>query len=359
MSSRFLRGLAACALLLLFPACKDALDTGTTSGVALYAYDATTTSVMVWNDLEALYDATTTPAPDRTLTSSLLGSKIGTLGWGGLCMDTNRSLLYLVSSTGNIVRIARVRNQTGAISNTDIVSFALSNTGRLTNGKFGQAAVDPQSDTLYITESGDNGTQIWVVSGASSQVQDGTVSLQALQVSGDTGGTGVAASQGLVYGFFLNGNSVGPDVLTGPRLRKGTATAFDPTQVILGSNTGLGEYGSLALDYGNGNLYVARHDTDAASTAAPVEVFQTGQFGLSYNQAPTQTLGSPTDQPDLRVIAHPGNKDWLVGLRGSGTTAYPTLILWKSPLGGTAAKMVTAGSSSTAFQGVALDGNAS
>jgi hypothetical protein len=363
MTVRFIRGLAASLLLLVAFACKDAIGTGSTAGTALYAFDGTTKTIMVWNDLETLYDAASTPAPDRTISGDLIGSQIATLGWGGMCLDSARGVLYLVSDSGNIIRISRVRDQSGALSSTstDLVSFSLSTSGRLTNGKFGQAAVDSQTDTLYVTESGDSSTQIWVVSGASTQPQNASIALQALQVPGDTGGTGVAAGQGSVYGFFLNGNpvsSLGSDTLTGARLRKGTGTTFGTSTVILGSSTGLGEYGSLALDTGNGNLFVARHNTDSGGTGAPVEVFAVGQFGLAYNQAPTSTVGTAADEPDLRVIAHPGNKDWLVGLRGTGTTAYPALILWQSPLSGTAAKVITVSPSATAFYGVALDGNA-
>ena len=354
---RVFRGLAACMLLAFSFSCVNALTSGSTAGVGIYAFDASTSTVMVWNDLETLYDAASTPAPDRTLSSNLL-TKVTNLAWGGMCMDSSRGLLYLVSDSGSIVRIAQVRTQTGSIPSTDIISFSLASTGRLTNSTFGQVAVDSQTDTLYITENGDSGTQIWVVPTASLQYQDASISLQALQASGDTGGTGVAAGQGAVYGYVQDGNPVGPDSLTGPRLRKGTASAFMASSVILGSTTGLGKYGSLALDTANGNLYVARHNTDSGGTGAPVEVFQTGQFGLAYNQAPTQTLGSAADQPDLRVIAHPGTKDWLVGLRGAGATGYPSLILWKSPLGGTAAKVVTVSPSTTTFLGVALDGNA-
>lgn len=358
MVFRILRGLVACALLFIPFACKDAVTSGSTSGVALYAFDSTTSTVMAWNDLEALYAATSTPAPDRTLTSNLL-SKVTSLGWGGLCLDSQRGLLYLVSDSGTIIRINRLRSQSGAVPSTDIASFTLSTSDRLTNGKFGEASVDPQTDTLYITENGDNGTRIWVVSSASTQVQDNTVALQALQASGDSGGTGVAAGSGSVYAYFQDGNPVGPDVLIGPRLRGGTQGGFSASSVILGSLTALGKYGSLALDTGNGYLYVARHNTDSGSTAAPVEVFRTGQFGQAYNQAPAFTLGSAAAQPDLRVIAHPGTKDWLVGLRGQGTTGYATLILWKSPLGGTDAKVQTVSPSTTVFRGVAMDGNAS
>jgi len=47
------------------------------------------------------------------------------------------------------------------------------------------------------------------VANASSQVQDASVTLQALQMSGDSGGTGVAAGSGSVYAFMLDGSTVG------------------------------------------------------------------------------------------------------------------------------------------------------
>ena len=359
MTFRFLRGLTACVMLLLAFACKDALDgSGGTTGVALYAFDSTTSTVMVWDDLGALYDATATPSPDRTISSNLL-SKVTNLGWGGFCLDSQRNLVYLASDAGTIVRISRIRTQTGTVPNTDIASFTLSSSDRLTNGKFGQAALDVQNDTLYVTENGDNGTRIWVVTNASTQLQDNSIPLQALQVSGDSGGTGVAAGSGNVYAYMEDGNPVGPDLLTGPRLRRGNLSAFEASGVILGQATGLEKYGSLALDTANSYLFVARHITDAGGAGKPIQVFRTGQFGLAYDQAPAYSIGSATDQADLRVLAHSGAKDWLVGLRGQGTVGYATLILWKSPLGGVAAKAVTVSPATTVFRGVAMDGNAS
>ena len=358
MIRRIALGLMA-SLLLLGTACKEPDGSGGgTTGAALYAFNSTTSQVLVWKDLNALYDSTAAVDPTYLISSSLF-SKATNLAWGGLCFDSQRGNLYLVSDTGTIVRVSNIRTQTGSVPSAEVVSFSLSSTGRLTNGKYGQASLDAQSDTLYITESGDSTSQIWVVTGASSQLQDATVALQPLQMSGDSGGTGVAAASGVVYGFMKDGGTVGIDALTGPRLRKGTSAFFDPTQVILGSLTTLGVYGSLALDTGSGYLFVARHNTDAASSAPPILAFRTGQFGMSYNQAPSATLGSAADQPDLRVLSHPGIKDWLVGLRGNGTTGYDTIFLWKSPLSGAAAKAITVTPSGAVVKGVAVDGNAS
>jgi len=358
MTSRFLLSLAA-SLLFFCTGCKDPnAASGGTAGVALYAFDSTTSKVFVWKDLNTLYDSATAPAPNYQIGSTLF-TKVTSLAWGGLCFDSQRGTLYLVSDTGTIVRVSNIRSQSGTVPNGEVVSYALSSTGRLTNGKFGQVCLDAQTNTLYITESGDSSTQIWVVANPDSQLQDANIALQGLQMSGDSGGTGVAAASGAVYAFFKDGGTVGIDALTGPRLRKGTSTAFDATQVILGSSTTLGVYGALALDTGNGYLFVARHNTDAASTAPPVQAFRTGQFGLSYNQAPATTLGSATGQADLRVLSHPGTKDWLLGLRGQGTTGFGTIYLWKSPLGGSAAKAITVTPSGSVIKGAAVDGNAS
>lgn len=358
MTFRSLSGLLLAFSLLLIPGCKEAEVSGGTAGVALYAFDSTTSKVMVWRDLNALYDAAGTPSPDSLISSSLF-SKVTNLAWGGLTLDSQRGILYLVSETGDIVRVSRFRSQSGSVSSVDVASFRLSSSGRLTNGKFGQVAVDPQSDTLCITENGDSGTRIWVVPSASSQPQDATIALQALEYSGDTGGTGVTAGSGSVYAFMADGSPVGPDSLTGPRLRRGTTSAFPGSQVIVGSRPQLGLYGSLALDTANGYLFSAVHATDAASTVPPLRVFRTGQFGLAYDQAPAYELGSATDQPDLRVLAHAGNKDWLAGLRGQGTVGYAVLILWKSPITGASPKTKTVDPAGTVIRGVALDGNAS
>lgn len=361
MTSRILLGLLA-SIVLLFSGCKDAEQTGGTAGVALYAYDSSSSAVFVWTDLSTVYDGTaTTVAPSKQITSSVFGSKIDSLTWGGMCFDRQRGYLYLVSVTGNIVRVRNIRSQSGDVPSTDIVSFALSSTGRLSVSSFGQAALDGDSDTLYITENGSAGTQIWVVANASTQTQSATVELQALKMAGDTGGTGVAADGGAVYGFMLNGDTVGTvEVYSGARLRKGTSAAFSDTNTLIGSSTLLGQYGSLAFDKANSNLYVARHNIDAGASTAPIQVFASGMFSSGgHNQAAAHSLGSTTDQADLRVIAHPGNKDWLAGLRGNGTTAYGTICIWKSPLGGTAAKVITASPATALFKGVALDGNAS
>ena len=360
MTSRFLLGLAA-ALLLLATGCKEPDGaTGGTTGAAMYVYNSTTSTVFVFSDLGTVYDGTAaTVAPNKQITSSVFSSKISSLAWGGLCLDATNAYLYLVSDSGNIVRVRNLRSQSGTVSSLDVVSFSLSNTGRLSGSTFGQAALDPSTDTLYITENSSSCTQIWVVANASSQAQDASIGLQALQMSGDSGGTGVAAGSGSVYAFMLDGSTVGTVVTySGPRLRKGTASAFTDANTLIGSSTLLGKYGALALD-NTGNLFMARHNTDAGASTAPILVFTTGLFGQAYNQPPTITLGDATAQADLRVIAHARTKDWLVGLRGNGATSYGTVFIWKSPTGGTAAKAITVTPTGSLFKGVAVDGNAS
>ena len=358
MASRYCLGLVA-SFLLLVTGCKD--PGSSTAGSALYTFDSTTSQVFIWTDMEKLYDSPAS-VPTYQISSSLF-NQVSNLAWGGLCFDQKRGVLYLVSATGTIVRVSSIRTQTGTVPSAQVFSYSLSSTGRLTNSTFGQASLDATNDTLYITENGDSSTQIWVVTGASTQAQNSVVALQSLQIGGDTGGTGVAAANGVVYGFMANGGPVGLNSLTGPRIRKGTASAFDPNSNLTLISTQspqqiLGIYGSLAYDTGDSLVFVARHNTDAASTLPPIDVFTTGQFSGGPYQAPNMQLGSAANQPSLRVISHPGTKDWLVGLQGQGTTGYNTIFLWKAPLGGTDAVVVTAPAGSV-LMGLAVDGNAS
>jgi hypothetical protein len=355
MTSRFFLGLAA-SFLLVAAGCKD--PGSSTAGSALYTFDSTTSQVFIWTDMEKLYDSPASP-PTYEISSSLF-NQVSNLAWGGVCFDQKRGVLYLVSATGTIVRVSSIRTQTGTVPSAQVFSYSLSSTGRLTNSTFGQASLDATNDTLYITENGDSSTQIWVVTGASTQAQNAVVALQSLQIGGDTGGTGVSAANGVVYAFMANGGPVGIDSVTGPRIRKGAASAFDPNsnQVIVGDQSLLGIYGSLAYDTGDTVVFAARHNTDSGGTTQPIDVFTTGQFNGGPYQAPNMQLGSAANQPTLRVISHPGTKDWLVGLPGQGTTGSNTIYLWKSPLGGTVAVVVTAPAGSV-LMGLAVDGNAS
>ncbi len=356
MFPRFCLGLVA-SLVLLLTACKD--PGAITAGSALYTFDCTSNQVFIWTDLDTLYDHPANP-PTYQLSASLF-SQVTNLAWGGVCFDINRGILYLVSDTGSIVRVSSIRTQTGTVPSAQVVSFSLSNTGRLTPSTFGQASLDAANDTLYITENGGSSTQIWVVTNASAQAQSASLALQSLQVSGDSGGTGVAAASGVVYAFLQDGGPVGLDAWTGPRLRQGTSGAFpaDGSKVIIGNNTGLGIYGALALDTGDGYLFAARHNVDSGGAAQPIQVFTTGQFNSGINATPYKTLGSATDQSSLRVISHPGNKDWLVGLLGEGPVGYSTIVLWTTPWGGTAAVSVTGAPAGSVLKGLAVDGNAS
>lgn len=334
-------------------ACVDPASGAATGDTALYAYDNAARVVYRWDDLPAAFGAGSLPTPSTTLSTTLLDA-VTPLAWGGMTLDDSRNRLYLVGEDGDVVRLERVRNLAGSVSSTDVTSFSLDTSQRLTNSRFGQAAVDSATDTLYVTENGDNGTRIWVVTGASARTNNASVTLQALQVSGDSGGHGVAAGQGLVYGSFQNGNAVGPDSLTGPRLRKGAGGAFAPTSVLLGDLTGLGKFASLAVDKSNSILFVGMSLDEDASLTVPVAAFGTGQLGGAYNQAPNAGFGDVTQVTDLRVLAHPGNKDWLGGLRG---TPGSTVWIWKSPSSSARAFLALAGPAGAQLRGLALDGN--
>ncbi len=336
---------------------------GGTSGVGMYVFDTANKQVVVWKDLSTLYDDAATPAATYTLTSGEF-SNIGTLAWSGMAFDSNGNRLYLVSETGTIVRVNRARAQTGAISSTDILTFSLDNSSPLTNFRFGQAAVDSSSDTLYVAENGDNGTRIWAVTNASSRLAGQKVALSAVQVagggSGDTGGYGVAAAQSNIYGSFTGGDTVtsGTDSFTGPRLRKGTSSGFLPdSQVVVGGNSLLGEFGPLGLDSGNNILYTGVHlSTAGVSGGSPILAFKISQLGLGVtpNQSPNKVYGDASTDKTLRFMTHAGNKDWLV----AGPEAGTELWIWKQPSAGDTQRKNKTLPSSLVARATALDSNA-
>ncbi|HTL98230.1 MAG TPA: hypothetical protein VL181_05440 [Holophagaceae bacterium] len=364
---RIFLGLAA-ALPLLILGCTKNDGGGDTSGTAIYLYDGETTpQILVWKDLAAASSAATAPGADITLTNSAL-ARSSSLAWGGMAIDTQRNHLYLLYRDGVIIRIDQLRSQSGTIQSNNLVVFTLDSSNRLTGSVFGQLALDPKSDTLYACESGTSGSpRIWTVSQPESIANNGTAAFTTVNDTlSPTGSAGVAAGQNAVYAYFTDGSSVtsGTTTYTGPRLRKGTSSAFDPASVIIGDKTGIdmSSTGTLALDTANSRVYVGLDtgSTSANSTTggAPVVAFQTGQFGLSPDQAPSFFLGDSTTGP-IQALAHPGTKAWLVGLQANGTAGQQTILLWKQPASGVAAQSLALGPSTAQYLGVALDGTGS
>jgi hypothetical protein len=182
--------------------------------------------------------------------------------------------------------------------------------------------------------------------------------------TGETACTGVAASSTALYAYFNSGGTItngagSGNSYTAARLRMGSlAGAFSAnTNVIVGrdnnSVTMLGAYGCLAYDTGNDILYFARHNTQSGLSGNPVLAFKPGDFSSGFQFATSTTLAGPSD---LRVIAHGGKKDWLVG---AGNTATSTLWIWKGPSTADASKYLTlpAASGSMQILGLALDGS--
>ncbi len=356
----FLGLVAALPLLLL--GCTKNDSGGSTSGTALYLYDANTQQVLVWKDLDATASAATPPSADLTLTSPSF-TRSAAVAWGGMALDTQRNHLYLLYQDGVVIRVDQLRSQSGTVQSTNLVSFTLDSSQRLTGSVFGQLGFDSQTDTLYACESGTSGApRIWTVATPDAQANNSTVSLAAItDTMSPTGSTGVAAGQGKAYAYFTGGSSVtsGTTTYTGPRLRTGTSALFDPTKVIIGPATGidLSQTGSLALDTANTRVYVG---LDAGSTAgstggATVLAFQTGQFGLSANQAPNFVLGTSSTGA-IKVLSHPGTKAWLVALQASGSVGTQSILVWKQPASGVAAQTLALGPSTSQFVAVAMDG---
>ena len=353
---------ALLAIAFLGLACVDVPGGGTTGGTVLYAYDSNAHQLIEW-DASTFYDSDS-PITLKTVNSTVFTNQMGNLSWGGLCLDSSSNLLYLVNeTTGAVVRVNNIRKQSGTISNQDVATFTLgsSSSDRLSAGKFGQAAIDPATGTLFVTEKNESDTRIWVVSGAGRIPDGATVQPTPITVSGDKDGTGIAAGpSGQVFAYFDSGNAIGigTDQRNGPRLRKGTPTGFSKDiSVLAGTNTTLGKYGTLAFDSGNNLLFVARHNVDSSVSGVPVLAFSTGQFnGGGYEQAPSFTLGTAADQGSIRVLAHPGNKEWLAALNSSGEQPSNVIHIWKLPRdSGSVAKIKNI--TSAQIKGIAFDGN--
>jgi hypothetical protein len=361
----------ACLLLLTLTGCVE-LPSTTTGEAVLYIYDGTSRAILSWDDLPAIYDGGSASAASRTITSGKLTGL--SLGWGGMALDRSNGYLYLVSSAGTVVRISRIGSQSGAVSSGDAISFTLDDAGTdaEAGGVFGQAAVNPVGNTLYVTESDPSSgkSQIWAI--PSSLMFDGatftkdTATLLAnTSLAGGTSDkncTGVAASSTALYGYFDTGGTINPSGTdhTGSRLRKGTPSGSFPatSSVIVGQSgnavTLLGKYGNLAYDTGNDYLYLARHVSDSGIGGNPLLVYSPGTFSPGLETGPDRSLAGPSD---LRILAHAGDRDWLAGARSPATH---TLWIWKAPSAGDTSVSVAlpdTTSGTVQIQGLALDGS--
>jgi len=330
---------------------------GSGGGTSLYVFDNATNRILVYSDVASLLN-NSEATPDREIRGNLINSSVSNLAWGGMCFDSNNNRLYLVSETGYVVRIDRARSQNGNIFNpTDIVSFRLgeSDSQRLSDGKFGQACVDPRSGgTLYVTESNPSDSRIWVVTGPGSLANGANVSDSGILRSWDDNGgtdlaTGVAigGTNGFIYAYFQGGSSVfNPTTgisYAGPRLRRGNLLSPPlpgipfplMDSLIIGdlsdsvNKTKLGRYGSLAVD-SDGNVFFAKHRDSGDPSDKAVLMFRPGQFNPGMNQPPDDTF---SDVVNLRVISHAITRDWLVGAKSdsNGDTGSGTVWIWRLP----------------------------
>jgi len=343
--------------------CVDHNPTGTT----LYVYDNQTSSVQIWADVNKVHDAvqnkTAMPAADRTIQSSLLNNF--DLAWGGLAVDPNRQMLYLVSESGVVFAITKANTQNGSVINgADIFSYNLgSSSDGFPTSVFGQACVDINNNVLYVMQTATNGsaTRVWKVTSPNLFTTTYNSPLPAasytIGISTDTYGTGVAVAQnGTVYGLFGGGSTIYDtfqDAFSGPRLRQGPGGNF-PSSIPVGTNllmgpltelsgavngTGPLTFGSLGYDTQNNQLYVFSGPT--SSSIPPILVFNASQFSQgTFNLGPVRALADTAASlaaifpPDgLRIISHPANADWLLGACYTAATGAggPNLIIWKNP----------------------------
>jgi hypothetical protein len=346
---------------------------GRVGGTSLYVFDSAngaTNRILVYSDIAVLFNNPDVK-PSRELRGSLIDS-VRNLAWGGMCFDSNRNRLYLVSESGDVVRINRARSQNGNItSQLEIVSFRLgeSDGQHLSGGKFGQAAIDHGSGDLYVTESNSSRSRIWLITRPGDIANGASVSdSNILPYIGDRGGASVAiGTGGSVYAYFQDGvNLPMPTGITysGPRLRKGGSSGFDLyASLIIGdasestNKTKMGRYGSLAAD-NSGNVFFAKHLYDAGDLSGQaLLVFRHGQFNPGMSQAPETSFSNISN---LRVLSHAFTKDWLVGATSHPNTedGAGTVWIWRVPtLGAAAASKELNLGSSMSIRGLALDGS--
>ncbi len=353
---------------------------------ALYVYDAGTSTVQEWDDVNAVRSATTSAAADRSFTATSWAGKLAPLAWGGLALDTSLDRIYLVGETGTVYVVLQASSQSGTISGiSNLLTFTLDPTlpsgASLGGSVFGQVAVDRGSHALYVMETATDGSaaRVWNIPSSLLNSANSGSSLDTsltFKVAGDKWGAGLAvATGGTVYGQFGTGNTFYTDVtlatpLDGERLRQGQG-GF-PSSIpnigpgaLIGASTQLNvnavpAYGSLAFDSQNNLLYAFTQPRD---NPAQVLVFSSGQFTAGgLNQAPKRVLAdAAADLAGLRVIAHPPADDWLLGAfftagsSGSGT-GQGLLRVWKDPSGGGAGLTVTM-TGATQIRGMALGSN--
>lgn len=368
------RSLLAGLLLAATIGCVDPEGGGSTSNTALYAFDGAAADgsprLFAWDDLSALYGLPTT-APTRSLSGSDL-DKVKHLAWNGMVLDRTYAKLYLVSQDGTVVRINDIRKKSGHLSaDVDIVAFTIGDPDRsddrLAGGRFGQAALDPSGQTLFVCESNSSSARIWVVQNPAQFGKDAKTPSSHIKVTGDKApnqSMGVCFGDNILYASIESGSSYTPlgtsDTYDGYRIRRGTASGFTepvlPNQVIFSAAAPLDlrGHGALAYDSGNNRIYFARHLGGTSTTDSPILMYRTGDFGTS-GLKPTPTPLGPSTITQLRVLAHPGNKDWLAGALSEADSPTNRMVIWKNPGGGTDPVTVVYGTS--AIRGLAMDGN--
>jgi hypothetical protein len=308
----------------------------------------------------------------------------GTLAWGGMAVDPNANVIYLVTESGVVYAIKKASSQNGTISlATDITSFTL--TTSLSNSVFGQVALDSSQNILYVqeTNSSSGQTRVWTLPNVSQVANTASFSdaNQTFSTNGDTWGAGLAAYPGgKLFGLFGGGSTIYDSfgtAYTGPRLRVATSATFPVglvgSNVLIGSQTGIAtpcNFGSLAYDPQNSELYVLSQTTvSTTSQPAPaVQVFGYSQLNNTpFNQAAKRVLGDARSAlPNLRILSHPIDSDWLLGadyaaaanlIQGTGNTYF---YVWQTPSGGGSSTRISAATSDGAgieVRGLVLAGS--
>lgn len=324
-------------LLLAISAMLAALGCSESPGPTLYAFDRSSSTIKVWDNMEAFQDDVTSPEANRTLTSSALTS-VQDLAWGGMVVDSQSDTLYLCSRKGNLVRISRLRSQDGSVPADAISSFTISSD--MADGEFGQISLD-DSGTLYLTEGSASSGRVWVIQNASTLTTAPTAEYLT-RIGDDRKCCGVAGGQDALYAFFGDGDPVHPSTtyFYGARVRISNGAAFNSEQnpLINTSASKLGNIGALAYDKSGQQLFICHRNTESADnsnsanpTSPPILVYRQSSLATGLEQTPDYTLGTFEDYPALRSLAHSGDNPWLAAVDMINGEGVNRIHLWKKP----------------------------
>lgn len=304
------------------------------SSITLYVFDGASSTIKAWDDLEKIYDAGALPEPSRIIQSGALSS-VKDLAWGGMVVDPYGNRIFLVAKNGALVRIDRIRSQNGDVPKADTTGFTLNSD--MGGSNFGQAALD-NVGTLYIPESTNNSVKLWILQNAGTLISAPTEKKYITTVEGDKLCNSAACQGSAVFAYFGQGNEIEPlnTKFYGARVRMSSGGSFIQNQntLINQDPEKFGTIGSLAMDTANNYLFICHRngDTEDNPTLTPIVAYSVSDISQGPVQRdPLLRLGTFDSHPNLRFIAHGGNRQWLAAADSVNGAPSANIYLWKDP----------------------------